>query len=223
MYRFHVAGPTLESLLTKGYFPEVLPPNFITVDFGTFAAKSPTVFDAFAAKPARLKGIHYSASKSGFRRRPFVITHPISEYFDAKFIADNGNAIDQQFQRSRFSASIPEATGEDGRAVNITPFHELHRRMHERVGQFGYVAKSDVQRYFPSIYTHSIPWAMHGKTAAKKDTDPNSKNVLFNKLDQLVRRGQDGQTVGLPIGPDSSRIIAEIIGCAIDQHLRDLA
>jgi hypothetical protein len=223
MYLREMAGPTLKDLLEKGYFPEVIPPSFTTERFGLFAAKNPGIFDAFVASPNRLKGIHYSASKSGFRRRPFVVTHPVSQFFVAKFVADNWKSIDQHFKKSKFSASIPEADDEGTRSVKITPFNELHRIMHERVGQFGHIAKSDIQRYFPSLYTHSIPWAIHGKENAKKDISPNSKDVPFNKLDQLVRRGQDGQTVGIPIGPDTSRIIAEIIGCSIDQRLVELA
>ena len=31
---------------------------------------------------------------------------------------------------------------------------------------------------------------------------------------------QDGQTIGLPIGPDTSHIIAEMIGVAIDDSIR---
>jgi hypothetical protein len=31
-----------------------------------------------------------------------------------------------------------------------------------------------------------------------------------------LRHGQDGQTVGIPVGPDASRYVAEVIGAAID-------
>lgn len=31
-----------------------------------------------------------------------------------------------------------------------------------------YVVHADVASCFPSIYTHSIPWALHGKAASKK-------------------------------------------------------
>lgn len=33
----------------------------------------------------------------------------------------------------------------------------------------------------------------------------------------LSRNGQDGQTIGIPVGPDTSRILAELLGVAIDQ------
>jgi hypothetical protein len=64
---------------------------------------------------------------------------------------------------------------------------------------------------------------MHGKAASKKDTSSNSPTVNFNKLDWCLRRGQDGQTIGIPIGPDTSRIIGELICSAIDGKLRSYA
>src|SRR5579871_159058 len=212
-----MAADFLKALLGRGYFPEELPPSFTTESFGAFAATNPKSFDAFVSQPSRFKGVDYSASKSGFRRRPFVVTHPISQYFVAKFISENWATLEAHYKISPFSVSIPIPADEPGRAIQITPFPELHRVMHQRVGQYGYVAKSDIQRFYPSIYTHSIPWAVHGKSAAKKDTNPSSANITFNKLDQLLRRGQDAQTVGIPIGPDTSRIIGELIGCAVDK------
>ena len=42
---------------------------------------------------------------------------------------------------------------------------------------------------------------------------------LGNRLDTFVRNGQDGQTIGLPVGPESSRVLAEIIGAALDKAI----
>ncbi len=214
-----MAEDFLQALLGRGYLPEELPPAFTSKSFGAFAFNNPKAFDAFSSKPSRLKGIDYSASKAGFRRRSFVVTHPVSQFFVAKFVSDNWAVIEAHFKVSKSSLSAPAKCADAVRAVEITPFPELHRLMHERLGQYGYVAKSDIQRFYPSIYTHSIPWAVHGKAAAKKDGNADSAAVIFNKLDQYVRRGQDGQTIGIPIGPDTSRVIGELVGCALDKHI----
>lgn len=79
-----------------------------------------------------------------------------------------------------------------------------------------YELKADVSKYFPSIYTHSIPWALHTKKVAKSKEGRTDKTLLGNQLDEAVRKGQSGQTKGIPIGTDTSRIIAEIIGTALD-------
>ena len=42
--------------------------------------------------------------------------------------------------------------------------------------------------------------------------------MFFNKIDEIIRNGQDGQTIGIPVGTDSSRVLAEIISIAIDKE-----
>jgi hypothetical protein len=44
-------------------------------------------------------------------------------------------------------------------------------------------------------------------------------NLFGNKLDKVIRDAQDGQTMGVPIGPDTSLVIAEIVLAACDQEL----
>jgi hypothetical protein len=82
-----------------------------------------------------------------------------------------------------------------------------------------YLLYADTSRYYTTIYTHSISWALHGKSVAKERR--HDKSLLGNQLDELVRATQDSQSVGIPIGPDTSLIISEIIGTAIDLELRE--
>jgi Reverse transcriptase (RNA-dependent DNA polymerase) len=42
---------------------------------------------------------------------------------------------------------------------------------------------------------------------------------LGNQLDVTVRQGQLNQTIGIPVGPDTSRVIGEIIGVGIETIL----
>ena len=75
--------------------------------------------------------------------------------------------------------------------------------------------------FFPTIYTHTIPWALHTKPVAKanKGKGKKSPQLLGNLLDIRCMSLQDGQTIGLPIGPDTSHILAELIRVAIDLEL----
>ena len=219
-----MATLTIESLLKRGYLPEELPPPFTSDSFAKFSAGNPTKFSSVEKEPTRLKGVDYSASKAGYRRRLFTIPHPISQFFVCKFLSENWAAVEAHYKKSKFSVSIPTPNADEkARSITITPFHELNALIHKRLGQFEFVAKSDIQRFYPSIYTHSIPWAVHGKAAAKADGKPNSPTVIFNKLDKCVQRGQDGQTIGIPIGPDTSRIVGEIIATSIDVLLAKTA
>ena len=75
---------------------------------------------------------------------------------------------------------------------------------------------ADISRFYHSIYTHSIPWAIHGKRLAKTNRD---ESLYGNVLDKLVRNCQDGQTLGIPVGPDTSLLFAEMILNRVDEAL----
>lgn len=79
-----------------------------------------------------------------------------------------------------------------------------------------YLFKTDIQEFYSSIYTHSIPWVLEGKKVAKKNRD---KSEYFNRLDSLVQRCQYGETHGIPTGTFASRIISEVYMCKIDEKL----
>lgn len=80
-----------------------------------------------------------------------------------------------------------------------------------------FVVKADISACFPSIYTHSIPWALHTREAAKNDGRLTS--LLGNLLDKCTQNIRDKQTNGILIGPHSSNIISEIILTQIDNKL----
>ena len=59
---------------------------------------------------------------------------------------------------------------------------------------------------------------MHGKEQAKRHVR-NKEKLLGDEIDEMCRNAQEGQTIGLPIGSDTSHIISELIGTAIDIEL----
>ena len=83
-----------------------------------------------------------------------------------------------------------------------------------------YVVHADVSTCFPSIYTHSIPWAMHGRKKAKKARGDLS--LAGNILDKATQAVRDSQTNGLLIGPHTSNIIAELVLTSTDSTLLKL-
>ncbi len=80
----------------------------------------------------------------------------------------------------------------------------------------GYLLRADIQSFYQSIYTHSIRWALYGKVKAKQNRYGRN---LGNNLDYWIRQAQDQQTKGIPIGPDTSLVIAEIVLSAVDEAL----
>jgi len=74
----------------------------------------------------------------------------------------------------------------------------------------------DIAKCFDSIYTHSIAWAVKSKALAKE----NTRAVSFgNRFDQAMQNLNYKETSGICIGPEASRIFAEIILAEVDQNV----
>ena len=72
--------------------------------------------------------------------------------------------------------------------------------------------------FYPSIYTHSIAWALHTKEKAKENKGRNS-DLLGDKIDEYIRAMCYGQTNGIPQGSNLMDFIAEIVLAYIDNLL----
>jgi hypothetical protein len=79
-----------------------------------------------------------------------------------------------------------------------------------------YLVKTDISNCYPSIYTHSISWALAGKPVAKTDRDSTE---WFNDIDLKSRNTTNGETHGILVGPHTSNLLSEIVLCAIDKEL----
>jgi len=75
----------------------------------------------------------------------------------------------------------------------------------------------DVSKCFDSVYTHSITWATKSKTIAKKNL--NISTTFGSIFDTLMQRVNHNETNGILIGPEVSRIFAEIIFQRIDLNV----
>lgn len=74
---------------------------------------------------------------------------------------------------------------------------------------------ADISNFFGSIYTHSLTWAIRGKSKAK-----SKRNGFWdNKLDTLVMNTNNGETHGILIGSHAYNLISEIILVVIDNTL----
>lgn len=86
--------------------------------------------------------------------------------------------------------------------------------------RFNLLRKLDITRCFESIYTHSIVWAGRGKEFAKQYKGHKSKDFFEGKFDTLIQNTNWGETHGIVIGPEFSRIFSEVILQRIDASIR---
>jgi hypothetical protein len=207
----------LEDLLRRGYLPIQLPPGFSS---STFLDGLRLLWPGGA--PPRTVPEKYSVARSSYYRRTTALVNPISFYFLASDIATHWPQIEAHYKKSQLSRSIPKVENPGSlRAIDLPRFGALHEDKIIASSGFKYALVTDITSYFPAIYTHSIPWALHTKAVAKvnQGKSKSSPAYLGNLLDHRCMDLQDRQTIGLPIGPDTSHILAEIIGVAIDERL----
>ncbi len=217
----------LRKLLRRGYFPAELPPPFTTESFAassvTFSGKwnSAKISQFWTAPEA------YSIPRYGDARRKLALVNPINQLHIAHLIAENWADIKARLDRSKVTEFKPEfSSASRNRAITGVDFDGVARRRARLLSTYGRYVKTDITRFYPSIYTHSIAWAILGKTYVKANHGKSAfKKHFANRLDKAVGSGQEGQTIGIPIGPDTSRILAELIAVEVEEiakgHISD--
>lgn len=207
----------LGDLLERGFLPRELPPTFNSETFSNLLTRKGALPRRVSRNTSRSELLVHSLARSGTLRRRLGIPNPVRYAVLSEELVDSWRAISRKLGKSSISRSRPLFHSGVGRAV--LPARSLGRLVRERararVGK-RYGLRTDISRFYGSVYTHSIPWALHGKARAKKD---HSDALVGNRLDRKVRSAQHGQTTGIPIGPDTSLVLAELVLCAVDRKL----
>lgn len=97
---------------------------------------------------------------------------------------------------------------------NIHGFYESYQ-YHRCEKKYNKLMKFDISKCFDSIYTHTITWALLNKDIVK-DKISESDNTFGGEFDRFMQNTNYGETNGIIIGPEFSRIFAEIILQQID-------
>ena len=216
---------TLETdLIAKGYFPKEVPPTFTAESFGVCASQFGTnPLLALLGQSWWTKQAKHNLARAGGFRRPLSIPNPGGYLRIANATANAWqNEIAPLLATITMGTSRPTiSTGARAvEALNSNEEQELLRTENRRGAR--YLLHADVQNFYPSIYTHSIDWAVHGKSVAKATFAAKTKTKTTGMaLDEAFRGAQEGQTVGIGIGTDASLIVAECVMARIEELLRN--
>ena len=192
--------------------------------------------------------LDYLVSRGGnYAPRSISIMHPVAQLKVCEFYTEYDDLIEYYCTKSKYSLRHPfrKSTQFYGKAqkgskladgvessdeerivsssyfkYNKYPF--LYRffesyEYHKLEKQFHSMLQVDVSKCFPSIYTHSIGWAVKNKRLAK--AKPRAEGNFDGEFDNLMQLTNYRETNGIIIGPEVSRIFAEIILQKIDLNL----
>jgi hypothetical protein len=214
------------ALLRHNYIPSIsrdgaeLPPCFTTRSF------APEVAKHLASSMAVRKGgydvvtLHVSRFDAGTRR--LEIPHPLPFARLVLAIESNWSRLVGHLESE--ASAIKPAMHPDGRifAMNMPNAEgeyagpsddELNR---SRALGARYRVKADIARFYSSLYSHSLPWALVGHATAKRE---QGDSRWYNKLDIRLRHCKRNETAGVSIGPGTSAILAEVVLNAIDKRM----
>lgn len=194
--------------------------------------------ETFIARYNSSRGCVFSISKGKLSRRFLQIPNPKHFALLSRKIADNWDKFEDIYKLSDYSQSYPIIeTSPQKRTVstyskNVSSFrNQLLKTSIDKLIEI----KVDISKFYPTIYTHSITWAFLDKEKAKfyfkqknrldelidsGDADAFLYKVADN-IDESIRSCQERQSIGIPIGPDTSHIIAEAVACRIDYILKN--
>lgn len=212
-------------LLTHGFLPYELPQPFHSTLYGEVLTQTTSSLPAQLLLLPKSNGTYRSSECSRHNlarvnrfRRVLGLPNPINYFHLSSEIVQNWSEIEAFLHQNTFSVTHPIPVSKGFRAFVAKaspPDLPRLRAFHRANGR--YLLVTDIQHFYPSIYTHALSWALPSKSIAK--TQRKDKTLLGNRLDICVQRCQGGQTRGLPIGPDASRVLSEILLTSVDLEL----
>lgn len=161
----------------------------------------------------------FSAPRSTTTRRMLALPHPASQLALSRIISENQMEIRNTIGRCSLTLYNTDADQLRDRMFVGVDFKARTRREAEILSRYSFILSADIANFFHTIYSHSLPWAVLGKQHVKDLLDlrrNDTQRIAFeggwsHKLDTAIQRGNSRETFGIPVGPDTSRLIAEIL------------
>lgn len=230
-----VTSYSASELLGRGFLPAELPPIFTSRSLGAaYPNWQAQLASCSAPKDAQVLPTTFHLARPGTLRRRLSIPHPLYYAQLCSLLEQKSSELQSAFAQSPWSRSIPEPDPDPSRrAFKVPLVDRLIVEANAAVRATSrYLVQADIAQFYHSIYTHTFSWSLGSKDHSKKwfKFDSQERNqhrsehayqlVHFgDELDKKLRNLQDKQSVGIPMGPDASRLLAEVLLCSLDKKL----
>ncbi len=190
----------LTALLKENFLPfqkkkkDELPPVFNSLGLTKEVAKDiRNISLSNDRKKFGFDSIQYRATRFNNVPRLLAIPHP-KPYVDVCFeIFDHWDKI--KHICSNENSLIRPKKHSDGRIIimDYETSSEKRNRYYEVAFGKKFLAHADISNFYPSLYTHAIPWALVGFDNAKNNRE---NREWFNRIDILLRSCSRNETWG---------------------------
>ena len=164
-----------------------------------------------------------------FAWRPFQLIHPALYVSLVNKITEQANwnlivARFVQFQANPkircYSIPLRSDDQQSDKATSISQWWQaIEQQSLELALKYDYVLHTDIADCYGSIYTHSVPWAIHTKATAK--AQKRDLGLIGNTIDKHLQDMSYGQTNGIPQGSVLMDFIAEMVLGFVDLEISD--
>ncbi|MEM7538559.1 MAG: RNA-directed DNA polymerase [Chloroflexota bacterium] len=184
-----------------------------------------------SSNPNDFSNVNYNfmANKDGkFAWRPLELMHPVIYVSLVNTICepDNWEFIIKRMSEFEYgvvdccSAPVMSLSHQSDVATQVISWWQsVEQKALIYSLEFSHVLHTDVTDCYGSLYTHSIPWALHGVDTAKKHK--SKRSLLGNKIDSHIQASRYGQTNGISQGSVLMDFIAEIVLGFVDKLITD--
>ena len=219
--RFSPRPAFLSALINTAYFPRELPPAITSRNFSIFCKNEYSYLAGTLDSLTKLSTQYetVTAPRATYGRRHLALVHPLAQLGLSILLTQNRATIKKLIGRRDGSLYSTAEDLQNYRAFAGLQFRERDSVRPKLYSECPIVLKADISRFFYTVYTHSIPWAVLGKEKVKEWRVKKTSKLnghWSNKLDKAVQSCQSRETFGIPVGPDTSRILAEILLAGVE-------
>ena len=159
----------LDALLQHNFMPhqkeekEDVPPIITSDSFSETVAKSLVKIKESSSRKARgYDAVEYKLTRFNGVPRVLSIPHP-KAYANLALSISNNWAQLEYIAKNSISKIIPQRH-RDGRLIIMDYGNRFPKAQDALSLSFGYryIVRTDISNFYPSIYSHSIPWALVG-------------------------------------------------------------
>lgn len=214
-----------EGLLGYGLFPNKIPPFLTSKPFYDYVIANAPVFNA----KRNYDYVSYENMRNINVPRMLAIPHPFGYALLCQFISKEWSNTQNYFKEKTEHQKHKTSRVHLRKMRDKNSLFEMNYKNFDDDGfpendlliRSNYIVKADISNCYPSIYSHSISWALVGKNNAKLKSGKKNNNEWFNKYDELSRKIKNNETNGILIGPHTSNLLSEIVLVAIDLEMEN--
>lgn len=208
-----------KGLLAQGLFSEKLPPVFTSEPFYQYSL---SLRQPFSKNDYGF--IYFDSMRDINIPRSLGIPNPMAYQRLCLCLKENWDKIIEHFRRQTISNSYKVSRIHIRKRAHTDSLFKMNYKNWRTddspvpdilIGK-RYMVSADISTCFPSMYTHSLCWALVGKDYAKKNRE---ESLWYNALDHRCMELKSGETHGFLIGPHASNVLSEIILTVVDQNL----